>query len=280
VTKPLPAEALVEPAVRDGWRARLELVLRPVAARTQLVHDRHEGPLVVQRPFYESNGTCQVYLVHPPGGVAGGDEVLLDVTAETGAGVLLTAPGATKLYKSAGRPCHVRQRFAVASDAAVEWLPQETIVFDGAIAATTTRVELSPGARFIGWEIVSLGRPKSGERFERGVFAQSFELWHDGVPLWFDRGRFEGGERALLECYGLGGDPAFGIAVAFPATEAVLSLVREVEGIAATLVDGVLSCRHVGGSTREVRRAFTELWTVVRQPLLGKQPEAPRIWAT
>lgn len=251
-----------------------------MGSRTQLVRDRHEGPLVVQRPFFERSGTCQVYLIHPPGGVAGGDDVFLDVTAESGASVLLTAPGATKLYRSGGRSCRVRQHLALAPDATVEWLPQETIVFDGALARTSTVVELAPGARFMGWEMVSLGRPRSGERFELGTFWQSFELWQEGAPLWLDRGRFEGAEAALEARYGLAGNPAFGVAVAFPATDEALELARAIDGLAATLVDGVLCCRHLGSSTRETRQRFVELWSRLREPLLGKPCEPPRIWAT
>lgn len=270
----------VSSPLRDGWRARLELVCRRVGARTLLVHDRHEGPLVVQRPFHESNGTCQVYLVHPPGGVAGGDSVELDAKVEARGELLLTAPGATKLYRSAGQASEIRQTLHIEDGGAIEWLPQETIVFDGAHARSVTAVHLAEGARFFGWEIVSLGRPKSGERFQHGRFEQSFELWQGEGPLWLDRGRFEGGERALLEPYALGGNPAFGVAVAYPVTADLADFVRGSDELALTLVDGVLCCRLVCPSARQVRTQLFDLWSRLRAPLLGKPPEPPRIWAT
>jgi urease accessory protein len=150
----------------EPWRARLDLVFRRMGERTVLVSDRHEGPLRVQRPFFEPDGASQVVIIHPPGGIAGGDELRLHAVLEAGAQALLTSPGAAKLYRSAGPQSRVEQSFVVASGASLEWLPQETIVFSGANASVTTRVALEPGARFIGWDIVSLGSVSGSSSIE------------------------------------------------------------------------------------------------------------------
>src|SRR5205085_6360717 len=94
-------------AVRNvpGWQAELRLrfncdapgPLRP--GRTRLVERQHRGPLVVQRPFYPEGDPCHVYLVHPPGGVVGGDALRIDATVDPGAHALITTPAATKFYR-------------------------------------------------------------------------------------------------------------------------------------------------------------------------------------
>ncbi|HMV40203.1 MAG TPA: urease accessory protein UreD, partial [Plasticicumulans sp.] len=115
--------------VAGGWQARLELGFAPVAARTALVHSAHRGPLRVQRPFHpEADGSCHVYLLHPPGGVVGGDGLALDVQLAPGARALLTTPSASRFYRSAGARALQRQLLRVGAGARLDWLPQETIV--------------------------------------------------------------------------------------------------------------------------------------------------------
>ena len=134
-------------ATQAGWRASLRLALRAANGRTVLAERAHEGPLVVQRPFYPEGPVCHLYLVHPPGGVAGGDHLSLQLQLDPGAQGVLTTPAATKIYRSFGaRIARVEQHLEV-NDATLEWLPQETIVFRGARARLSTQVQLSGRAR-------------------------------------------------------------------------------------------------------------------------------------
>ncbi len=87
---------------------------------------------MVQRPFYPEGGTCHVYLLHPPGGVVGGDQLELQVQSEPGSHALITTPAATKFYRAGPHPHSLLQQNLQVRDATLEWLPQETIVFDGA----------------------------------------------------------------------------------------------------------------------------------------------------
>jgi urease accessory protein len=130
---------------------------------------RHEGPFYIQRPFHPGDGACHVYLLHPPGGLAAGDTLDLDVEVEPGAAALLTTPAATKFYRSDGAPSVQRQTLHVASGASLEWLPLDTILFGGSRALIETEVALEPGARFLGWEQLSLGRPLSGDCYTTGA---------------------------------------------------------------------------------------------------------------
>ena len=120
----------------------------------------HRGPLVVQRPFLpEGPGVCHVYVLHPPGGLVGGDELTIDVEVDAGAHALVTTPAASKVYRTTGAVARQVQRLRVAGGATLEWLPQEAILYDGARAALETRVELATGARFIGIDAVCFGLP-------------------------------------------------------------------------------------------------------------------------
>src|SRR5438132_12824784 len=141
---------LSEP-VAASWKARLSLSFARDGNRSVLAERSHVGPLVVQKPLYpEGDAVCHAIVVHPPGGIAGGDELALDVRCERGSHAVLTTPGAGKWYRSAGPWAKQSLAFDVAGT--LEWLPRETIVFDGALAAFECAVNLSDGARYIGWE--------------------------------------------------------------------------------------------------------------------------------
>jgi len=165
-----------------GWLASLDLEFALSGSRTVLARRSHVGPLVVQRPFYPEGDVCHVYLVHPPGGVVGGDTLELRAQVRDGAHALITTPAATKFYRSEGRLA--RQVQDIALDAATfEWLPQETILFPDAYASIGTRVRLTERSKFIGWEIVCYGRPASGLKYASGRAHQDFELWLNDTPL-------------------------------------------------------------------------------------------------
>lgn len=266
-----------------SWKAELSLEYERRGARTVLAKRRHEGPLAVQKPLYpEGDAVCHTIVVHPPAGIAGGDELDLAVRAARGAHALLTTPGAARWYRSSGPWARQRVAFDVADGAALEWLPQETIVFDGAHAELSMQVELAGSARFIGWEVLCLGRTGSGERFRRGVFRIATEIRHEGRLLWFERGRLEGGGKVLESLAGLGGRTvcatllAAGIDVGAEAVAAC----RKVESAVVTRLPGVLVARHLGDSSEEAKRGFAQLWSALRPGLLGRAATEPRIWRT
>jgi urease accessory protein len=279
--------AVAEVSSAPGWRARLELAFERRGARTILAARRHEGPLVVQRPFYpEPDGCCHLYLLHPPGGVAGGDDLEVVVAAGSGS-TLLTTPAATKIYRTRGPEARISQILAVKSGAVLEWLPQETIVFGGARARTLTRVELEPDARFVGWEITCLGRPASGDDFASGTLDQRVELWQNGEPLLLDRLLLEATSADRRADWGWGGRSVYGCLWSTGATPALVEELRSAvtpsaagELFAVTSVAGISVCRFLGSSGERARRALSSAWGVVRKHLLGKAACAPRIWAT
>ncbi len=268
---------LAEP-VAQSWKAELQLGFERRTDRTVLATRRHDGPLVVQKPLYpEGNAVCHAIVVHPPAGIAGGDELELRAHAADGAHALLTTPGAGKWYRSGGPWAQQKLRFEVAG--ALEWLPQESIVFDGARARLETEVRLHAQARYLGWEILCLGRTGSGETFGRGEVRLDTKLYRDGKLLWLERGRIEGGGALLDSPAGLQGLPVCGTLVASGAAFD-LAACRAIEGLAVTQLPGVLLARYLGASSEQAKRLFAQLWKVLRPALFGREAQLPRIWST
>jgi urease accessory protein UreH len=140
-------------------------------------------------------------------GIAGGDELSLKVGTENGAAALLTTPGAAKWYRSAR--AWARQDAVFDVKGALEWLPQETIVFDGALAETAYDVNLGAAARFIGWDIVCLGRTVRVKRFSRGAFRSSIRVRREGRLLWAGARPHRRRRQAARFARGIGRQPGF-----------------------------------------------------------------------
>lgn len=252
---------LAEP-VAASWKAHLGLVFEKSDSRTVLAGRVSDGPLVVQKPLYpDGPERCHAIVVHPPGGIAGGDELLLQVRSKEKAEALLTTPGAAKWYRSAGAWAKQTLDFDVAGS--LEWLPRETIVFDRALADLRCSIALKEGARYIGWEVFCLGR------FKRGRMKIETRITQGGRMLFAEKGEIEGGGRLISSPAGLGGRTVFGTFIATSAEKI------SVEGVATTQVPGLLIGRYLGDSSEEALQAFTRLWKLLR-------PDAvePRIWST
>lgn len=226
-------------------------------------------------------------VLHPPGGIVGGDRLSLDISVGEQAEALITTPGATRFYRSAGATAVQQTSLRVGPAGMLEWLPQETLLFDGARAQIETRVELAPGARFLGWEITGLGLPASGRAFERGTCHTRWEIWREGRPLWIDRTHFCGGDERLTADWGLGGHCVAASWIFVGGGPRSLEVVRDrlaeraFDGrAAATCLGEVLVCRVLAHSTRHVLDLFSGLRDRLRCVVLDAPASAPRIWAT
>jgi urease accessory protein len=274
-----------------GWRASLQLGFAAEGGATRLARRAHEGPLVVQRPFLpEGPDVCHVYLLHPPGGLVGGDELRVDLGVDAGAHALVTTPAATKIYRTAAAPVHQIQHLRVAAGGVLEWLPQEAIVYDGARATLETRVDLAADARFIGIDAVCFGLPARNAPFARGRCRQRFELRRDGRPLLLEHGCFDAGGAPATSRWGLGGACVLALAVAAPspAPEVAASVVArattapggDLAGV-TVLGDGeVLVARYLGHDAERARAFLHDVWGLLRPGLLGRAAHPPRVWAT
>lgn len=179
-----------------SWHGHLSLQYERDGDGRTVAHDRHDGPLrVLQRLYPEGPAVCHHVLVHPPGGIVGGDVLEVDVKLASSAHALITTPGATRFYRSAG-PLAVQSVHATLEPGArLEWLPLETLAFDGCIARNEFRCQLSSGAEMVGWDVLALGLPAAEQGFVRGCFEQHLEL----PGVWLERARLEGGDQRLLD---------------------------------------------------------------------------------
>lgn len=269
---------LADPLVAP-WKARLSLEFRKSGAKTVLAKRESDGPLVVQKPLYpEGESVCHAIVVHPPGGIAGGDQLALRVAAGRGSHAVLTTPGAGRWYRSAG-PC-AQQSLDFGVQGVLEWLPRETIVFDGALARLESTITLGAGARFIGWEVVCLGRSGAGERFERGKLNIGTRVLQGDRILFIETGEIDGGGRLLQSPAGLGGRSVFGTLIA--TASGLLAEARNVapECIALTELPGLFVARYLGDSSEQALQAFTRLWGALRPAVCGLAAVEPRIWST
>jgi len=276
-------------AANPGWRAELHLRCEqrrgPGGARTVLTHKHQLGPLTLQRVFHPEGAPCHLYPLHPPGGVVGGDRLDVRLDIADGAHALVTTPGATKFYRSAGALAHQDQRLAVAQGGVLEWLPQPAILFPGARVRSRTDIRLHDDARFIGWEVLALGRPVIAERFSSGRLDAALRVSRAGRPLLDDRLRLHH-PQDLDRPSGLRSRSVSGTFIATGAQEADLSLALAICDDASDTLTGVsllqdlLVARALADTTEPVQRVFCALWAALRPRVLGLAPMPPRIWAT
>jgi urease accessory protein len=275
----------------SGWQARLELEIVSDDGRSRLAHRLHKGPLRIQRPFYpEGECVLHLYLLHPPGGLVAGDELTISIDVRAGANAVFTTPAAQKIYRSEGATCTQTTTLRVASGASCEWLPSETLVFDGALSLQRTRLELATDAGCLAWDIGCFGRPASGLGFAYGRARQQFEVWRGAVPLLIERVEVQGGSPVLTSDSGYAGLPAYGTLVAVPAQperlgDALSALRAELADAAGvrvgvTAFEGALLVRALGAHVEPVRRALERAFLFLRPRVLGRVARPLRIWAT
>jgi urease accessory protein len=280
----LHADPQPDPPFAAPWQASLRLEFADDAGATRLVRRSHAGPLRVQKALYpEGPRACHVIVVHPPGGVVGGDRLDVDMRLGAGSHVCATTPGAAKWYRAnSGRPASRQDvRLRVGDGAALEWLPQESIFYDGAAVELEHEVELAADAVYIGSEILCFGRRAMGERFVRGQIRQRTRIHQAGRLVWHEQGRMDAA--GLASPLGLGGNSVCAtlLAVGKPLPAPLQARLRaELPGLALSQVKSVFVARHLGVDAESARAAMLGVWRVVRPHLLGMDARVPRIWHT
>jgi urease accessory protein len=285
-----------------SWQARLEATAHLLNGRT-VVDPRHEGPLRLLKALYpEGPRCCHHVLVHPPGGIVGGDRLELRLDLQPGSHLLLTTPGATRFYRSAGAQAGQCVQAQLGPGSRLEWLPHETQLHDGALASSRLCLDLAEGAEAIGWDLLALGLPACGAPFLQGHIEQHLEI----RGRWLERGRIEAGDRLLRESpLGLAGRTLVGTlwwarggmgpagldARAAAAVDAARSIIGHAAApgdqssgaplSAVTAIDdGLVVVRLLGHPVEPAARLFRRIRAAWR-PLLWALPAVePRIWAT
>lgn len=277
--------------ITTGVSGVAELGFRAEGGPTRLAYLYQRDPLRVLFPTPEPGDARLATLVTTSGGLVAGDRITIDIRLAAGAVAHVTTAAAEKIYRSGGgATTEIAQSFAVASGARLEYLPAETILFDGARLRRHALLELAPGAGFLGGGILVFGRRARGEGFTRGLLHERWEISRDGALVWGDAQHLEGDVAALIDdpaCFA-GAAACATLLLAPPAgdpgrfVEAARAVQQQaaVAGLHAgvTAVGSLLVARWLGPDPPALRRAYADLACHLRQAAMGLPPRLPRLW--
>ncbi|HEY3046228.1 MAG TPA: urease accessory protein UreD [Polaromonas sp.] len=273
------------------WHATLALDYTLQAGKT-VAHFRHDGPLRILQSLYpEGDAVCHNVIVHPPGGLVGGDTLDLKFTVGAGAHGLVTTPGATRFYRSTGEPALQRTHLALEAGGRMEWLPLEAICYSGCLAENRLSMTLAPGAELIGWDVTALGLPAASLPFEQGSFCQHIE-----VPgVWLERARLQASDTLLMNSpLGLAGQRC--MATLFFVAGSKLERNRRQEALdcarqvieahplcamaGATSPDGqIVVVRVLAPVVEPAMALLRQVWQAWRAHFWQQAASSPRIWS-
>ena len=195
----------------QSWHGKLNLVYKTHEDKTILTTVKNQAPLRTQRPFYpEGKSICHSVILHTAGGIVGGDQLSCNFHLQPNSKALITTAAANKIYRSNGLQAQQNIEIKIDNHACLEWLPQETIVFNCANFRQDIHIELAEEANFISWEITRFGRTARGEKFIQGEWRSHFEIWQNNKPLWIDRQHLPGSEEIFHSPHALAGKPILG----------------------------------------------------------------------
>jgi urease accessory protein len=279
-----------------AWHAKLDLhyASAPLAdgAPRTTAQFKHDGPLRVLQSLYpEGPAVCHNVLVHPPGGIVGGDTLDISVKVDSGAHALITTPAATRFYKSMGEPGTQQVKVQLHSGARLEWLPLETLVYNGCNAHNSAVFDVAPGAEMIGWDITALGLPHAHQPFERGSLQQHIEV----AGAWLERALIDAADTRLLNSpLGLAGNLcmgslffATGEAISRERREHLLEVVRAVIAEDALLPttgatapnSRVIVVRTLAPMVEPTVALLRRVWVALRHAAWDMPAQVPRIWS-
>lgn len=273
----------------SNWQGQLNLDYVYKDNKTILEKAFSQAPFKVQRPFYpEGNQICHTVMLHTAGGIVGGDRLCSQINLQPECQVLLTTAAASKVYRSEAKFAQQTIEINLAKNSYLEWLPQETIIFNQAYYQQELRINLAENAVFCGWEIHRLGRTASAEQFLTGEWRSRWEIWQDHQPIWIDRQRLIGGEQTVNSINGLNKMPIIAtfLWIGQPVSQDILAQAKLLTenlreqgklGLTFTQNEGLL-CRYRGDSKPEVWQIFQQLWHLLRLHYRHQASIKPRVW--
>jgi len=271
-----------------NWTADLQLRFQYEEGRTIMTERRHTGPLQVQKPLYpEGRSVCHTVILHPPGGMAEGDIVKIDVTQGPDSKTVLTSPAATKWYKSRNKFSSQEVRIRLGERAQLDWLPPENILFEHARTDFRFQLELGQDASAIGWETFVFGRRAMGETWDAGVLRINSQLIDTNGLLWAEKANVTGGSRLRTAAQGLAGFRIAGMlwAAGSSCSEALaetlsssLPFTDTMRAGVTCLNQGVLVVRAVAQKIEPLRELMVRCWGFLRPAIHGRDPNPLRLW--
>lgn len=274
-----------------AWRADLKLDYTLESQRT-VARYLHQGPLRILQSLYpEGDQVCHNVLVHPPGGLVGGDTLDIQVNVAEGAHALVSTPSATRFYKSGGQAALQQVTATLEPGARLEWLPLEAIAYNDCEATNRAIFNLAPTAELMAWDVTALGLPSSDMAFTKGHFQQHLEI----PGAWLERGNLRGDDtRWLNSPLGLAGQKclaslvfASGNNIEPQRAAQALEAAREVLEAHPLRLQAGITCAHPQVIVLRVMSPLVEpsmdllkqVWAVWRLTLWALPSTPPRIWS-
>lgn len=275
---------------QSAWHGQINLIYqyKHKHHRTQVVSSYHQSPLKIQNSFYpENNHVCHTVIIHTAGGIVGGDLLTQNIQLEDNCHSLMTTPTATKIYQTNGYLAEQKIKIKLKPNSILEYLPQENIIFNGAIYQQNSYIELGDNCHYCTWEINRFGRTARGEKFTQGDWKSSCEISQNGQLLWIERQWLPGNE---IICHSLNGLNNAAICGTFywvgkevpsqlitQSRQLATQYLQQGQGGVTQLIKGIL-CRYRGNSTTEVKKWFIDVWGLLRVHFVKKDKIIPRVW--
>lgn len=278
-----------------SWLAQLELIFsKEGQERTQLIHQKHLGPLLVQKTLYpEKEPICHAVILHPPAGIAGGDTLNISISLQSNAQVVITTPGATKWYKSNGHLASQKTDIHLQAQAHLDFLPQENIFFDASNAFNQITIHQNQNSSLIGWDISQLGRTAAGEDWSGAHLKSEIELYFENDLAWVESAQIEAAD--LAKDFSCALDQFRVMGTMWLSSQAASSELLEQLAlnlpwsddvrIGASRIElvhqhGFILVRGVAKEVENLKYYFINIWLKFRQPISGIAPMPLRLWST
>ncbi|MBL1209347.1 urease accessory protein UreD [Geminocystis sp. GBBB08] len=271
-----------------SWQGKINLVYEYQQGKTKLKSAYHQAPFKIQRAFYpEGESICHSVILHTAGGIVGGDILSQNIHLFPHSQVFITTPAATKIYRNTEKKAFQDIMIKLENDTYLEYLPQETIVFNKSQYQQKLKLELGNNATWLGWEIIRFGRSARRETFTEGQWLNYTEIWYKNKPLWIDRQSLQGESQLFSEINGLAGKPVVGSLI-LVSTHTHNNFIKEIRELinhkfhhlilgVTTLQNGLL-CRYHGDSVSEAKTCLIAIWQLLRREYGLNSTFKPRVW--
>ncbi len=286
---PSETEAVLPPILRDRDLQRADgaarVAVRGEGGRTVIADLYQRAPGKVLFPVVDGEVCREAVFLNTAGGVAGGDHLRYEARAESGASLVVTTQAAERVYRAIDAPGRVETRIEARSSAALEWLPQETILFDGGRLSRATEIHVDAGSTVLAMDWLILGRAASGERVGQGEVRDNWRVYRDGRLVWADAFRLGGDIAALAAKKPLLAGCTAIATILYAAADAPARLDHAREALSgaachagATVVNGLLVARLAAADAGDLRAAVTDCLRAFRAHLQGRPVSLPKVW--
>lgn len=264
----------------DNWKGFLLLIFKYKDKKTYLHTKKNFGPLLVQNIFYPEKEICHVYILHPPGGIVGGDYLFIKTYLEKKSKVLITTPSASKFYKSNGKIANIKLKIYLEKDTFLEWLPQNNIFFPNSLVNIENNFFIHSQSKIILWETFCFNNFRNKKNNKSNI-TSSIKIWKKKFILLNEKIRLIQGNLSILF-----NKQILSMLIAIPADMNILKSIRKFNNInkniiiGSTLIEDILIIRIIGNDNILIQKTMHSIWKKLRVKIMGVKPCIPRIWFT